>query len=159
MKVDKNKIINELMPRAVLKCMNSKAKRAVPEDKRHNDLVPIHHFPFKIGRESRIGGIEGEFEILERRKSSYTPSSNDLYLADDSELLNVSRQHLTIDESGSGFIVIDRGSACGTIVQGKSIGGKDRGGNCPLKDGDLIVIGIEGSPYQYQFIVLDMVAS
>ena len=155
MKVDKNKIINELMPRAVLKCMTPKAKKAVPDNMRHNDLVPIHHFPFKIGRESRIGITEGEFEILERRKSSYTPSSNDLYLEDNSELLNISRQHLSIEESGSGFIVVDRGSACGTIVQGKSIGGKDKGGSCPLKDGGLIVIGIEGSPYKYQFIVLD----
>jgi hypothetical protein len=157
MKLDKKRIIKELMPRAVLKCMTPKAKKAVPENMRHNDLIPIHYFPFKIGRESRIGTTEGEFEILERRKSSYTRLSNDLYLQDNSELLNISRQHLTIEESGSGFTVIDRGSACGTIVQGKSIGGKDKGGSCPLKDGNLIVMGIEGSPFQYQFIVLDTV--
>lgn len=145
------------MPRALLKCMTTKAKKAVPENRRHNDLVLIHHFPFKIGRESRDEDTEGEFEMLERRKSSHTHSSNDLYLHDNSELLNISRQHLSIEESGTEFIVVDRGSACGTIVEGKSIGGKDKGGSCQLNDGDLIVIGIKGSPFKYQFIVLDTV--
>ena len=51
---------------------------------------------------------------------------------------------------------MDRGSACGSIVGGKVIGGDDAGGSAPLADGDTIVLGVEGvSPYRYQFIALD----
>ena len=154
---EKKTIIKKLIPRAVLKAMTSQAKEAIPENNRHDDLVRIDYFPYKVGREFRVRVVKGGYEILERRKQESNSSNNDLYLIDNDLFLNISRQHFAIEESEKGFFIVDKGSACGTIVGENTIGGKDKGGTCQLEDGDIIVLGIEGSPFQYQFILLDTV--
>jgi hypothetical protein len=40
----------------------------------------------------------------------------------------VSREHFAIDRSDSGYVLVDRASTCGTIVEGQTVGGDTRGG-------------------------------
>lgn len=118
------------------------------------EQLVLNHFPYRIGRESRIEMIDGVPQLAERRKSDISSPNNDLYLQDHGKTLNVSRQHLQIeqDEDG-GYYAVDRGSACGTLVGNKKIGSHDAGGKHPLKDGELLVIGTSESPFVFRFVV------
>lgn len=114
------------------------------------DHVEIDRLPFRIGRESRLAMVGGELAFMERRKGA-KPPNNELYLLDDGELLNISREHLQIDRDvDGGLVVFDRGSACGTRVDDSAIGGRDRTGSLPLQDDSEIVIGTRDSPYRFK---------
>lgn len=122
------------------------------------DHVEIDRLPFRIGRESRLALVRGELTYMERRKG-HRPPNNDLYLIDEGQLLNISREHLQIDKgSDGGFLVLDRGSACGTHVDGSSIGGKDRTGALALKNDSEIIIGTRDSPYRFTIKNLERLA-
>lgn len=115
------------------------------------ETIEVNTFPFRIGRESRVGVMEGKLRSLERRKSKAAPN-NEWYVRDTGERLNISREHFQIERMPDDtYEIVDRGSACGTKVAGKAIGGKDAGGRAPLRDGDIIVIGTASSPYVFQF--------
>lgn len=88
----------------------------------------------------------------ERRKKG-DPPNNDLYLIDRGKLLNVSREHFQIDKKEDGtYEVVDRGSACGTIVANHVVGGHDKGGRYPLEDGNIIIVGTPKSPFVFKFL-------
>jgi pSer/pThr/pTyr-binding forkhead associated (FHA) protein len=69
--------------------------------------IEIDKFPFKIGREHRSGGVD-------------VFSDNDLSLQDSSPY-NVSKNHFLIDKVEGRYVLVDRGSHLGTIVNGKRI--------------------------------------
>ena len=132
----------------LLRPSNDETRRAA-----QRDVVEMSHFPFRVGRESRVGLVDGQYRSLERRQSDAMPN-NDLYLLDRREALNVSREHFLVDRRDDGsFVVVDRGSACGTIVDGQAIGGHDHGGEAPLRDGSTIRVGTEHSPYCFDFVL------
>ena len=81
------------------------------------------------------------------------PPLNDLYLVEPkwSDLLQISREHFAIERVGHQFFVVDRGSACGTTVAGKQIGGDRRGGRTELRHGDQIRGGGDESGYVFRF--------
>lgn len=113
------------------------------------ESIEIDRLPFRIGRESRVAMVSGELLFMERRKGK-KPPNNELYLLDNGELLNISREHLQIEMTGDGgFRVFDRGSACGTRVDGQTIGGKDKTGSAPLENDSEIIIGTSESPYRF----------
>ena len=114
--------------------------------------VRLTKFPFKVGRESRQEPAEGLRGELERRLR-LTPDLNTLYLLEpNSETMQISREHFTIDYRGGGYVLIDRGSACGTMVGEVAVGGDRKGGQTGLRDGDLIKVGRGSSPYVYRFV-------
>jgi len=113
------------------------------------EQIKIDKLPFRIGRESRMAFVKGEMVYMERRKGGLT-TNNELYLLDDGELLNISREHLQIERGeDGGFRIHDRGSACGTQVDGHAIGGRDTPGSAPLYDDSEIIIGTPQSPYRF----------
>lgn len=117
-----------------------------------SESMEITHFPFRVGRESRLSLINGELTVSERRRSDASASpSNDLYLLDHGHRLNVSRSHFHIDKTEDGYCIVDRESACGTIVGEMSIGGTDKGGKASLASGDVIVVGTSQSPFVFRF--------
>ncbi|MBS1269075.1 MAG: hypothetical protein MAG794_00018 [Gammaproteobacteria bacterium] len=119
------------------------------------EYFEIDCLPFRIGRESRVAMVNGELLYMERRKGG-ADSNNDLYLIDDAELLNISREHLRIEKTSKGeFRVYDRGSACGTHVDGQSAGGHDKKGWVSLHDDSEIIIGQRNSPYRFTIKHLD----
>lgn len=152
---EKQALLARFLPRAVLKAVTPEAARAVPTGVLVDDMVAILRYPFRVGRESRVRVVEGEVQRIERpRRGTHAPT-NDLYLVDAGELLQVSREHFVIEEAaGVGYRVVDCNSACGVGVAGVQVGGDDKGGSAPLKDGDVISVGTRTTPYRYQFIVL-----
>lgn len=151
---EKKKILEQVMPKAVLRAMTAEAAEAIPQGQRIGELVAIRSYPFRIGRESRIRRVDGRIERIERPKLEQREPNNDLYLVDKGKLLNISREHLRIEKDGDGYLLVDRGSACGITVGGNFVGGSDSGGGLSLRDGDVFGIGTTASPYLYAFIVL-----
>ncbi len=116
--------------------------------------VHITRFPFKIGRESRVAPPTNP-PIVERRPGT-APESNDAYLVEraGAHLLQISREHFAIEYASDQFFLVDRGSACGTIVAGTRIGGHQKGGRTELRDGDEVIVGTNKSPYVFRFEIV-----
>ena len=152
--IDKLELLQKMMPKAVLVPMTKQARRAVAGPALVGDAIPIRQFPFRIGRESRVKMLDGRIERLERIKEAAEPPTNDIYLLDDGDNLNISREHLQIEQLGDEFTVYDRDSSRGTIVAGTPLS-RHRQKSAELNDGDDITIGGKGSPYVYRFVVLE----
>ena len=79
----------------------------------------IERFPFRVGRESRLGDA-GRWTAADRRAGTSAPQLNDLYVLDSGdEVVQVSREHFQIEQQGGEYVLVDRASACGTIVEGR----------------------------------------
>jgi hypothetical protein len=107
----------------------------------------IPFVPFRVGRESRMFRWKEAGLVGERRRSE--PPNNDLYLLERDDLMNVSREHFQIERDADGFHLRDRGSACGTLVEGRLAG---RGGEprVPLGDHDVIIVGGSASRFIFK---------
>jgi len=141
---------------AAMKAITPEAIDSIPPDSLvEQDMVTICQLPFRVGRESRVRTIEGKEVKTERSKLDGRDSNNNLYLIDICRPRHISREHFQIEVDSSGYILIDRGSACGTAVGRTKIGGHDNGGGARLNDGDIIAVGAKGTPYLFKFIVLE----
>lgn len=112
--------------------------------------IELTGLPFRVGRESRKISWSPKGIVSERRDADRVPT-NDLYLAESSERMNVSREHFQIEQEGDGWLLVDRGSTCGTLVTGEEVGGNQAGGRSSLNDADVIVVGTSTSPYVFRF--------
>jgi hypothetical protein len=56
-----------------------------------------------------------------------------------------------IGEEGGRYFLEDRRSALGTLVEGRTVGGARTGGQCELRDGDVIIPGGSGSQFVFKF--------
>jgi pSer/pThr/pTyr-binding forkhead associated (FHA) protein len=112
----------------------------------------IERFPYRVGRESRGTERIGGGFVGERRSPGSSPT-NDLYLVENDEPMNVSRSHFQIDWADASYVLVDLESTCGTIVEGTLVGGDTRGGTITLHDGDVIIVGTSTSPYAFKFRV------
>ncbi|MDP6490291.1 MAG: FHA domain-containing protein [Kiritimatiellia bacterium] len=132
----------------ILRALTEEARKAIQRDERM-----IEHVPYRVGRERRVALIGGEYRSIERRETSALPT-NELYLLDMGDKLNVSREHFQIEqEQGGSYVLTDRGSACGTIVDDQPVGGQDHGGRFPLRNGSTIRVGTSSSPYLFEFVI------
>lgn len=152
---DKQSLLKRITPVAILKAITPEARNTITKNCLGDEIIGIWSFPFRIGRESRIERVDGELVLSERQKISNGKPNNDIYLVDNGQFLQISRQHLQIEKTKTGYLVSDRGSACGTIINTQKIGSEDKGGTWELKDGDIIKIGAEDSHYLFEFITLD----
>jgi len=153
---DKLQLLESLLPLAALQPLTREAADALPAGQTCNGVMAIHRFPFRIGSESRFVRDEpsGRMIQLERPKMGDRHPTNELYLLDPGSQLNISREHVQISRMGAGYVLTDRGSACGCTVDKIRLGGRDKGGHTFLQDGDIITLGIESSPFQYRFVDL-----
>lgn len=134
--------------RAFLFALTPEGKEAL-----HGPELELAVFPFRVGRESRrFETLANKAKFAEKRNPANQPN-NDLYLVEDSELLSVSREHFQIVRGANGFVLEDRGSTVGTLVEGARVGGENRGGRIELHDGDVIFVGGSVSPHVYKFRV------
>lgn len=114
---------------------------------------PLTKLPFRVGRETRVNEDSNWLEkwIPERRKG-VKRSINNLYIYEPGEEKFISREHFLIDELPKGiFVLVDRESSLGTLVDGKLIGGDRRGGGVHLSHGATIIPGGEKSPFVFRF--------
>jgi hypothetical protein len=115
------------------------------------DEIALNRFPFRVGREGRKQRPAGILSKLERRPP-IEPSNNELYVKDFGKVVNVSREHFQIEVKSDGsYELVDRGSACGTIVGNNVVGGNFSGGRCPLTFGDAIIVGTRQSEIVFEF--------
>ncbi|BDY11952.1 hypothetical protein HCR_02640 [Hydrogenimonas cancrithermarum] len=154
--IEKDEIRKAFLPKAVLVAQTNEASAAIPVKSRHDEMIPIWKFPFRIGRESRVEIDEdGHILVKERYKHGVIGErSNDIYLIDFGERLQISREHLRIDEEDGRYYLIDRGSKCGSAVNDERIGNDSQKERAELEDGDTIILGTSASPYRYTFVVL-----
>ena len=148
-------IKKSVLPKALLQPTTPEALDSVHKSCLPEHMIGIWNFPFRLGRESRIEIVDGEQVIMERKRLDRHKPNNDAYIIDSGERLQISREHMNIDLIDGKFHLIDRGSACGTMVNSDSIGGKDQGGQLVLNNGDLIKLGTNESNYIFKFIVLN----
>lgn len=116
--------------------------------------VRIERCPFKVGRDSR-GWAPAKPSFIELRLG-IAPQVNDVYLLESSwaDILHISREHFAIEYADDQFFLVDRGSACGTIVAGTQVGGNRAGGRTELRNGDEIIVGADSSPYVFRFEIV-----
>ncbi len=151
---DKQALIKHITPTAILKAITPEAKSAITKNCLGDEIIGIWTFPFRMGRESRVGRIDGKLPVSEKAKAKKGKPNNDIYLVDNGPSLQISRQHIKIERTQTGYLLTDRESDCGTIVNDKKIGGEFTGGTCELNDGDIITVGTEDSLYKFEFISL-----
>jgi len=111
----------------------------------------ITQFPYRVGRESRKYDSPEKKALFANKRSPANKPNNDLYLVEETELINVSREHFQIDRADDRFVLQDRGSTLGTIVEGRTVGGENAGGRVVLHDADVIIVGSPTSPYVFKF--------
>ncbi len=109
--------------------------------------ICIERLPFKVGRENRTAVMK--LVMFVERRLGLAPPTNDIYVVDPDH--RVSPEHFLIDFTQGKFVLTDRGSVCGTTVNGKTVGGDRRGGHTELHDEDEIVIGNAASPFVFVF--------
>lgn len=119
------------------------------------DEVRLDALPFRVGRESRYGLVRGQWRSMERRELEAAPN-NELYLIDNGDVLNVSREHFQIERDDDGnYALVDRGSTCGTVVDDTPLGTDEDQIRIPLRDGSRIRIGTPESPFEFTFVFAD----
>jgi pSer/pThr/pTyr-binding forkhead associated (FHA) protein len=111
--------------------------------------LKISKYPFRVGRESRVRHVPTS---IERRRQG-SSLNNDLYLKESGEILNVSREHFQIERRGGSYYLVDRGSACGTLLEGTVVGGDRAGGEQRLSNGDVIIVGTSESRHVFKFVI------
>ena len=154
---EKKELLNSVIPKAVLKAVTGEAKHSILKRFFGQDIIPIYNYPFRIGREARIEYLDDKITIQERHGLSGYEPNNDIYLIDNRELLQISREHCSIINNGlNEYILQDRESSCGTLINQIEVGDGDKDRTSILKDGDIITLGSEDSKYQFKFIILDM---
>ena len=113
--------------------------------------ISVTELPFHVGRDLR-DPERLSFRMLSNRRRGRVVGPNHLYLPDGGARHRVSREHFSIGTDGDGFFLEDRRSACGTLVEGKVVGGNRQGGQCPLEPGDVIIPGGSHSPFVFKFL-------
>lgn len=153
---EKKELLASMVPKAILKAHTEESKHSIIKRNFGQDIIPIYKYPFRIGREARVDYIDGNVVLQERHKLGGHEPNNDVYLLDNGQFLQISREHCSIVNNGDMYMLQDRGSACGSMVNKFSVGGDDNNGSIPLKDGDIITLGSKESQYKFKFILLDV---
>lgn len=114
----------------------------------------VTQFPFKVGRERRSHPADDKPSVdYAQRRLGEAPPVNDVYLLEEAAAgsLYISGAHFAIECVDDRFFLVDRGSACGTMVAGDLIGGDDKGGRTELRDDDEVIVGNGRSRYIFRF--------
>jgi pSer/pThr/pTyr-binding forkhead associated (FHA) protein len=150
----KIEIINSFVPKAVLIPLTEDAKLTITETSNSKKLIPINTFPFKIGRESRMGKSDRGLFVKLRIMSNHARPNNDIYLVDNKNTIEISKEHFEISNDKDEYLIKDRNSTLGTKLNNIEIGKEQSKYTHILKDGDIIKIGSNHSKYEFQFLIL-----
>jgi hypothetical protein len=136
-----------MIPRLV--ALTADARRAISG----LDELDLTVFPFRFGRESREPHRRRPMAKLDRRLHE-APPNNEFYLLDFGEPLHISREHFQIErDEQRTYFVVDRGSACGTIVNSVAIGPHRQSAFAIIESGATILVGTQTTPYSFRFEV------
>lgn len=116
--------------------------------------LEVREMPFRIGRECRDKAPRMLPSGAVDRRGTGGARNNDLYVIEPGPRLFISRQHLMIEKRESGFYLVDLFSSCGTIVEGRYLGGDHKGGEVALEHQDVVILGTAGSPYIFKVLMV-----
>lgn len=151
----KENILKTIIPKAVLLPLTKEATNSIVKSQCKNDLIPMFTFPYRFGRESRLGNNERGIFLKLRIISTKAEPNNDIYLLNESKNLQISKEHFQIERNKNFFILKDRGSTMGTTINGVTYGQNNGDTEQVLNDGDIIKIGNNSSEFKYQFVILE----
>lgn len=151
---DKKNLLEKYTPVAFLRADNLETVNVIPCLRTRCEVIPIYTFPFCVGRESRVRQVDKEMVVLGRKEVLESVPTNDIYLIDLKEYLQISREHFQIEKHSDGYYIVDRGSHCGTYVNETQLYDDGKQVREKLNDGDIIKLGTKESPYRFEFIVL-----
>jgi len=154
MQETKINLLRDITPKAVLLPLTKEASDSITKGTSNHDIIPMMHFPYRVGRESRLGESDRGIFIKLRIASPAKPN-NDIYLLNNTKALQISKEHFQINKQKDQYFIEDRGSSNGMTINGISYGGENKVFQQELKDGDIIKIGNGNSDYKYQFLVLE----
>ena len=150
----KQEIINSFIPKAVLVPLTEDAKSTITLLHNRKKLIPISTFPFKIGRESRMEESDRGLFIKLRIMANSSRPNNDIYLIDNKNNIEISKEHFEISNDKDEYLIKDRNSTLGTKLNDEEIGKEKSNTLFPIKDGDIIKIGSSHSTYKFKFLIL-----
>lgn len=130
-------------PQPVLEALTEEARRSI-----EGPRLPLTVIPFRCGREERKKGRKGWFK---KPRFLNAKPNNDFYMHDNRNYREISREHFVILRNGKSFVLKDRGSHCGTLVNASLYGQSAEPYIFPLKNGDIIVVKSSESPYKFKF--------
>ena len=92
----------------ILEALTEEARRAIEGPRLYLNVIP-----FRCGREERKKDRKG---WLKKPRFLKGKPNNDFYMLDNRNYREISREHFLIQYNGEGFVLKDRGSHCGTLV-------------------------------------------
>ncbi|MFO0944357.1 MAG: FHA domain-containing protein [Planctomycetota bacterium] len=131
-----------------LKALTPEAEYAI-----EGQLLTLDIYPFRVGRESRRREVTRALLGAGERRQNSANRNNDLYIAEQTREVFVSREHFEIQRDGDSYFLVDRNSALGTWVEGNLVGGSRKGGRVPLHSGDVIIVASHQSGLVFKFLV------
>ena len=131
----------------ILEALTEEARRAIEGPRLYLNVIP-----FRLGREERKKDRKG---WLKKPRFLKGKPNNDFYMLDNRNYREISREHFLIQYNGEGFVLKDRGSHCGTLVNSALYAQTAASVTCPLQSGDIIVVGSTESPYKFKFLQLE----
>ena len=155
MEETKKHILKVITPKAVLLPLTEEAKKSIINDPCETFLIRMSNFPYRIGRESRVGENEKGLFVKFRIMKNIAKPKNDTFLYNSGKDLQISKEHFQIEKDGNIYTLKDRGSSNGTTINGITYGGNKKAFKRRIEDGDIIAIGDKKSKFEYQFLILE----
>jgi hypothetical protein len=152
--MSRSELIKSFLPNAVLVPLTPEAEKSILDMQTINKLVPMFEFPFKVGRESRMSENDRGLFVKLRILNNVSKPNNDIYLVNNTESLEISKEHFQIEKKDDIYLIKDRNSTLGTKLNDKEIGKDNANNSYILEDKDIIKIGSSDSKYEFQFLIL-----
>jgi len=116
----------------------------VPAEERHDEII-VRKFPFRIGRASSGAATSSDI---------YPGTFNDVQIHETRQPYNVSRHHVEIGFAEDRLYIRDLGSAAGTIVNGRTIGGNRRSETILVDAPEVqLILGKSSSPWRFRIVI------
>ena len=115
--------------------------------------LPLAAMPFRVGRETRVLQEPAwtRKKGKDRRKGKSNPNNN-LYIQESEQTDFLSREHFLIDDlEENQFVLVDRGSQRGTLVNGILIGGNGKKQTIQISDRAILIPGGKKSGFKFRF--------
>ena len=152
--MSRNELIKSFLPNAVLMPITTAAEKSILNTQTQNKVIPMFEFPFKVGRESRMAENEKGLFVKLRIFNDISKPNNDIYLINNTENLEISKEHFQIEKKDDSYFIKDRKSTLGTKLNNEEIGKDTVNKSYIIKDKDIIKIGSNDSKYEFQFLIL-----
>jgi len=117
----------------------------ISSDALRSRKVEVRTFPYRVGRFT-VDDVKSNAQKENEDKHKEKPGANDLYMYEDGPNYYISINHFVLDKKEGEFVLIDRGSRSGILVDDIPVKG-----SCVLKEENQIIIGSSYSPFLFKF--------